>query len=220
MNEAISFSLWALTFIFFGTYFVIGLSRYKAIHKKSYRLEQQLPIELHDAFYDQSHRYGVWRWLLFFGTLSLFAFWEGNFVYPSVLLTYILLGIMTIWLISFLSLFMIQVKRIEIYLLIVSLFFVTTVALLFLASYITLTSPFNQWQTFLPWTTLAQGVIQLAVLFNPKLKQWALLEKYGESNEKPLYRRPSHFVMAYTQWFTIINVLIWVILTQLEKLIG
>lgn len=220
MSDSISFSFWTLALISIGTYLAIGLSRYRIIHRTPFRFQQHLPFELHDSFQDPAHRYQVWRWLLLIGVISLFVFWEGNFVYPTIALSYLLLALMTLWLISLMSLFIIQVKRIEIYLLIVSLFFVSTVALLFLSSYLLLTNPFSRWQTFLPWTALAQGVGQILILLNPKLKRWAILEKVGEDNEKPLYRRPAQFVMAYTQWLTIANVLLWVVLTQIEALIG
>jgi hypothetical protein len=55
---------------------------------------------------------------------------------------------------------------------------------------------------------------------NPRLKDWALLEKVESTNEKPLYRRPTFFVMAYTQWLSLANVMLWVLLTQIEWLIG
>jgi hypothetical protein len=90
----------------------------------------------------------------------------------------------------------------------------------FLASYIILITPINPWHPYFPWTTLGQGIIQLGILLNPKLKDWAKLEKIEGTNEKPLYRRPTHFVMAYTQWFTLLNVMIWVLLTQVAYLIG
>ncbi|MEY3431477.1 MAG: hypothetical protein RIS53_375, partial [Bacillota bacterium] len=72
----------------------------------------------------------------------------------------------------------------------------------------------------LPWTTLGQGIFQLIILLNPRLKDWALLEKVEGTNEKPLYRRPIQFVMAYTQWLSLANVMLWVLLTQIEWLIG
>jgi hypothetical protein len=113
-----------------------------------------------------------------------------------------------------------RTKRIEPYLLLVTTYFVSAAAMFFLASYIILITPINPWHEFFPWTTLLQGVIQLGLLLNPKLKDWSKLEKVEGTNEKPLYRRPTHFVMAYTQWFTLFNVMIWVLLTQVAYLIG
>jgi hypothetical protein len=142
------------------------------------------------------------------------------FVYPNLPITYVLLALMIIFLISTMGIFTLEPRKIEMYIWMVTLYGVSIVAILFLGSYVTFTSPYPQFQTFLPWTTLAQGIFQLSLLMNPRLKDWALLEKVESTNEKPLYRRPTFFVMAYTQWLSLANVMLWVLLTQIEWLIG
>lgn len=219
MNE-LGLILWGFTGVFFTIYFVNGWQRYRVIQKQKFSFRQHLPFEFHGGAFFGFDPYAIFRWFLFFGTISLFAYWQQAFIYPSLSMTYILLAFMSVWLITFVCVFIYTPRRIEGYLFIVTLFFVTTLAVFFFASYTLWTSPFSQWQSFLPWTTLFQGVFQLMIILNPQLKSWAKLEKIGEANEKPLYRRPHNFVMAYTQWLTIANVFLWVILTQIEWLIG
>jgi hypothetical protein len=65
--------------------------------------------------------------------------------------------------------------------------------------------------------TLALSVIQTLIVFNPRLKQWSQLEKTG-SNEKPLYRRPARFVLAYSQWLTLLNVIVLTLVSYIASL--
>jgi hypothetical protein len=214
----IAFWLGAIVFLF--AYLWNGLRLYQRQHRTPFKFQQQLPFELHDAFFQPSRLGHPGRWFLMVGMISLFAFWESVLIQPAWLVSYLLLALLVIWIIATVSLFVMQIKKIEIYLMLVSLHFVSAVMMLLLASYLTLTGPYFAFQTFLPWTTMAQGIFQLFLVANPKLKQWAKLEKVGEENEKPLYRRPTYFVMAYTQWLTLANVLLWVLLTQIEYFIG
>jgi hypothetical protein len=220
MNEAISLMFWVVTFLAFASYLYFGVQAFTRIKKIPFRFFHHLPYELHDLYFDPRQRLPYLRYLLIVAVVSLFAYWEGLFVYPSLPISYVLLAIMTLFLFGLLSIFMFQPKRIETYLLMVTLYLVMAVAMLFFASYVLFVSPFGVWQGFLPWTTLGQGVFQLALLLNPTLKQWAVLEKVESGNEKPLYRRPTHFVMASTQWLTLANVLLWVVLTQLAWFIA
>lgn len=216
MNAPILWMLWVMVFVSFGTYLYLGITHYLVIKKTPFRFFQQLPFELHDIYFDHRQRVAPFRFLIVLGAVSLFAYWEGMFIYPSIPLSFVLLAMMTIFLLSMLGSFILQPKKIEMYIAMVTLYLVSIVAILFLSSYLTFMSPFSQWQTFLPWTTLGQGILQLLLVLNPRLKQWAVLEKVEAGNEKPLYRRPAHFVMAYTQWLSLANVLLWVILTQIE----
>lgn len=220
MNEGFVFAFWLGSIVFFILYLRQGVKQYHEAFKKPFRFFQHLPFELHQAFLSPNRVTSVWRWWLFLSLMSLFAYWESIFVYPSIPLTYVLLAMMVIFIITMLSLFIMEIKKVEMYVLLVSLNLGAAVAILFLGSYLTLTSPFARWQTFLPWTTLAQGILQLMLVLNPQLKDWAKLEKVGESNEKPLYQRPTYFVLAVTQWLTMFNVGVWILLTQIELFIG
>jgi hypothetical protein len=220
MNEPILWMLWVLIWISFSGYIYFSIQSYQQIKKVPYRFQEHLPFELHDIYFESGQRLASLRWLLLVTIISLFAYWESFFVISTIPLTYGLLMLSTFFLLSLLGVFITRTKRIEPYLLLVTTFFVSAVAMFFLASYIILITPINPWHPFFPWTTLGQGIIQLGMLLNPKLKDWAKLEKVEGTNEKPLYRRPTHFVMAYTQWFTLLNVMIWVLLTQIAYVIG
>lgn len=220
MNEPILWMLFVLVWISFFGYLYFSIQSYQQLKKVPYRFQEHLPFELHDIYFESGQRLASLRWLLLVTIISLFAYWESIFVIPTMPLTYGFLALATFFLLSLLGLFITKTKRIEPYLLLVTTYFVSAVAMFFLASYIILITPINPWHPFFPWTTLVQGIIQLSILLNPKLKEWSKLEKVEGTNEKPLYRRPSHFVMAYTQWFTLFNMLVWVLLTQIAYLIG
>lgn len=220
MNEPILWMLFVLVWISFFGYLYFSIQSYQQLKKVPYRFQEHLPFELHDIYFESGQRLASFRWLLLVTIISLFAYWESIFVIPTMPLTYGFLALATFFLLSLLGVFITKTKRIEPYLLLVTTYFVSAVAMFFLASYIILITPINPWHPFFPWTTLVQGIIQLSILLNPKLKDWSKLEKVEGTNEKPLYRRPSHFVMAYTQWFTLFNMLVWVLLTQIAYLIG
>jgi hypothetical protein len=220
MSDAILWMLWMLTWISFSGYLYFSTQSYQQIKKVNFRFQEHLPFELHDIYFETGQRLASLKWLLIVTIVSLFAYWESFFVIPTIPLTYGLLMLATFFLLSLLGVFIIRTRTIEPYLLLVTTYFVSAAAMFFLASYIILITPINPWHEFFPWTTLLQGVIQLGFLLNPRLKEWSKLEKVEGKNEKPLYRRPTRFVMAYTQWFTLFNVMIWVLLTQIAYLIG
>jgi hypothetical protein len=220
MNDAILWMLWMLIWISFSGYLYFSLQSYQQIKKVPFRFQQYLPFELHDIYFESGQRLASLRWLLLVTVISLFAYWESFFVIHTIPLTYGFLTLTTFFLLSCLGVFIMRTRRIEPYLLLVTTYFVTATAMFFLASYIILITPINPWHEFFPWTTLLQGVIQLGLLLNPRLKEWSKLERVEGANEKPLYRRPTQFVMAYTQWFTLFNVMVWVLLTQVAYLIG
>jgi hypothetical protein len=220
MNDALIWMLWILVWVLGSGYLYFALGQFKVIKKTPYLFYHHLPFELHQTRMAFPFTFEPLKALFIFFLVSLFAYWESVFIYPSLPITYVLLILMIIFLFSTIGIFTLQPKRIEIYLGMVTLFTVSIVAILLLSSYITFISPFPQFQTFLPWTTLGQGIFQLIILLNPRLKDWALLEKVEGTNEKPLYRRPIQFVMAYTQWLSLANVMLWVLLTQIEWLIG
>jgi hypothetical protein len=220
MNDAILWMLWMLIWISFSGYLYFSIQSYQQFKKFPFRFHQHLPFELHDIYFETGQRLASLRWLLLVTVISLFAYWESFFVIHTIPLTYGFLTLTTIFLLSLLGVFIMRTRRIEPYLLLVTTYFVTATAMFFLASYIILITPINPWHEFFPWTTLLQGVIQLGLLLNPRLKEWSKLERVEGANEKPLYRRPTQFVMAYTQWFTLFNVMVWVLLTQVAYLIG
>lgn len=220
MNDGLLWMLWIFIFVLLSGYLFFGITQFKAIKKTPFLFHYHLPFELHEIPIPYVDTFQPLKGLFIFFLVSLFAYWESVFVYPSLPITYVLLTIMIIFLISTLGIFTLQPKKIEIYIGMVTLYAVSIVAILFLSSYVTFTSPYSQFQSFLPWTTLAQGIFQLILILNPRLKNWALLEKVESTNEKPLYRRPTYFVMAYTQWLSLANIMVWVLLTQIEWFIG
>jgi hypothetical protein len=220
MNDAILSMVWVTIFLGWASYLFFSLTSYQKFKKIFFRFQQQLPFELHDIYLENGQRFQPFRWLILVIAVAMFAYGESIFFYPAMPLTYVFLVSMVFFLLSMIGIFILQPKRIEVYLFIVTSFLVSATTILFFSSYLTFTSPYGRMQTFFPWTSLLQGIGQCVLLLNPALARWAKLEKVEGTNEKPLFRRPQHFVMAYTQWLTLFNVLLWVCLTQLEYLIG
>jgi hypothetical protein len=220
MNDAIVSMLWVIIFLASASYLFFSMTSYQKLKKIPFRFQQQLPYELHDIYLEHGQRFQPFKWLIIVIAVSLFAYWESMFIYPNMLLTYVFLVVLVWFLLSLMGIFLLQPKRIEVYLLIVTSFLVSATTILFFSSYLTYASPYSSLQTFLPWTSLVQGIGQLILVMNPALSRWAKLEKVEGTNEKPLFRRPQHFVLAYTQWLTLINMMVWVFLTQFDYLIG
>jgi hypothetical protein len=220
MNDAILSMVWVVIVLGWASYLFFSLTSYQKIRKSSFRFQQQLPFELHDIYLENGQRFQPFQWLIMVITVAMFAYGESVFFYPGIPITYVFLASMVFFLFSMLGIFILQPKRIEVYLFIVTSFLVSATTILFFSSYLAFTSPYGRMQTFFPWTSLLQGIGQCVLLLNPKLSRWAKLEKVEGTNEKPLFRRPQHFVMAYTQWLTLLNMMLWVCLTQVEYLIG
>lgn len=221
MNDALVWLFWFLILISIFGYLFFGLIQFKKIHKTNYLFHHHLPYELNEKETLHGQLFSSQKVLFFFFIVSLFAYWETMFVFPGLPISYLLLLLMVIFLFSSVSVLIIHPKQIEIYLMMVTLYLVSYMAVLFLASYITFTSPYTQFHSFLPWITLIQGIVVILLIMNPSLKRWAILEKVNSSsNEKPLYRRPTFFVMAYTQWLLLANVILWVIFTQIAWVIA
>lgn len=49
-------------------------------------------------------------------------------------------------------------------------------------------------------------VLMAVVIFNPKLKQWALLDEHIQGEEK-YYTRPKFFPLAYSEWISMLVIL-------------
>lgn len=213
---ALIWSFWVVSTICYG---LLTFTTYKKIHRRNFRFQQQLPFELHEVLHHRQSRFSVYAYLILLMGISLLAYWQAIWIQTFSPVTYILFIFMVFFIITMLMLFLYQPQKIEVYIFIVSLFYVSAIAMMFLGSYLAFIHPLEQWHSFLPWTTLSQAILQLILVLNPRLKQWAQLEKVESANEKPLYQRPTQFVMAYTQWLTMLNVILWVITTQFELII-
>ena len=50
-------------------------------------------------------------------------------------------------------------------------------------------------------TTLL-SILQILIILNPKLKDWAKLEAFVDENKNINYRRPKIFILALSEWLT------------------
>lgn len=97
---------------------------------------------------------------------------------------------------------------------------IVTMMLLFLAAYVVRVDGRETLPSWIQWTSIVQALFQAGLLLNPRLKTWYQLRNVSDNKEKPLYERPRWFVLAYSEWFTFFNGLIWIVLLQLQILIG
>ena len=68
-------------------------------------------------------------------------------------------------------------------------------------------------------TCIVFASIYLIIVFNPKMTLFAKLEKVENSDGTFYYQRPKFFVLAYTEWLTIIFYLINIVLTLINVIL-
>jgi hypothetical protein len=211
MNVAfITFVLSTITFLYYQ------LKAYRRIFKRSYSFLNEFPYEL--LYLKQQWMDAYAFTLLCISGISFFSWMYLSFFDPRFITHFVWMIVLTLTTISIVLIFLVQPKKVEPFLFTSIIFFSMSSILYFLMTLLFVQSPFNYWNTFLPISTLIQGVLQLIVIFHPKLSQWAHLEKVSD-NEKPLYERPRIFPLALMQWLVLINLIILVVLMRIELLI-
>ena len=200
----------------FVTYFF--LKHYQFHHRHPFRWQNQFPYELSQNRYFQIPFIFVWVFI-FIAALSIGYFSQiltilylPRYQFVSVLFV--------LWLMSTTLLFWIRPIHGNWFLWFHLLPISFLILLFFYTSFSFYTGPFEQVQTFFPYTSILQGVLQLLLMLNPKLKHWYQLERIEEQNKKPRFQRPMWFVLAYSTWLTMFNGIVWLMLLQVEMLIG
>lgn len=211
----------ALGWFFLLTSIIVGyflLLHYRQNHHHSFRWQNQFPYELPQNRYFQIPSFLIVVVVLIAGVAVGYFSMLLSLLYLPI---YQILGILFLtWMLSFLILFWIRPRQSN-WFLILHLLPITLLSLFyFYATYAFYSGPFEQFRFFLPYTSFVQGIVQLLLLMNPRLKTWYQLERIEETNKKPRVQRPTWFVLAYTTWFTLLNGIVWLVLLQLEMLIG
>jgi hypothetical protein len=206
----IAFLLSTLSFLYYQ------LKAYRRIFKRSFSFLNEFPYEL--LYLKQQFMDPYAFTLLCMSGISFFSWMYLTFFDPRFITHFVWMIVLTLTTIGFVLIFLVQPRKVESFLFTSIIFFSMSSILYYLMTLLIVQSPFNYWSTFLPISTLIQGVLQLIVIFHPKLSRWANLEKVSD-NEKPLYERPRIFPLALMQWLVLVNLIILVVLMRIELLI-
>ncbi len=207
------FTVWLITL---AVFIWVGINDYKIIHKRYLNPLNEFPYEWLKIHRDTG-KFNFYRGLVIVILISFFGLMIELFQASLGSLFLFFVVILTFQVASTFFVFFFDPKRIEIFIYLNVVFLMTPLVLFMWISYghyVSIFTVFPQWYGVV---TLALSVIQTLIVFNPRLKQWSQLEKTG-SNEKPLYRRPARFVLAYSQWLTLLNVIVLTLVSYIASL--
>jgi hypothetical protein len=194
----------------------LAISDYKLIHKRHLNPLNEFPYEWFKV-QQETGKYNFFRGLLLAILLIYFALMIAIFQDQLGHLFFFFVVILTFVVASTYFIFFLDPRRIEIFIYLNVIFLVSPLMLFAWLSYGQYASLLMILPSWFGLVSLALTMIQILIVFNPRFKQWSQLEKAG-SNEKPLYRRPERFVLAYSQWLTLINLIVLVIVSYIASL--
>jgi hypothetical protein len=210
-------ALFTLLIVTTGMLIWLAISDYKLIHKRHINPFNEFPYEWF-KIHQETGKYNFYRGLLIAILLMFFALMIAIYQVQLGNLFFFFVVVLTFVVASTYFIFFLDPRRIEIFIYLNVIYLVSPLVLfawLSYGHYASLLMMMPSWSSFV---TLGLTLIQILIVFNPRFKQWSQLEKAG-SNEKPLYRRPERFVLAYSQWLTLLNLVVLVIVSYIASLI-
>lgn len=195
----------------------LATTDYKRIHKRHINPWNEFPFEWL-LVQRETGKFQFVRGLLLVILVTGFALCITLFQTSLGNLFFFFIVILTFVIASTYFVFFLDPHRIEIFIYLNVVFLVSPWMLFVWTSYGLFQSLLTTMPSWLMIVSLSLALIQTFIVLNPKLKQWSQLEKTG-SNEKPLYRRPARFVLAYSQWLTLLNLVVFVIVSLIASLI-
>lgn len=194
-------SFFVAIFLFIITLiFQLTMYRYKQGRKYSFRNE--LPFELVQGVDSRfTHYHYV---LIFMVTLAqvLFAF---NYIDTLVLwYEYLLIGSVTLSAVMFYLLFFIKVFEVKKHLIVVILQALSVVTSLIAFGLLLQFNIRGTQSLFFAIVSYVIAFIALLLLFNPKLRQWPIMDKVLQQDGSVLILRPRFFLLALYEWGFII----------------
>jgi len=191
------------------------LRQYHRTFKKNFSFLNQFPFEL---FQQPTVDLFTGSLLLFLTTLSSFMYFMYKTTTYFSFFNYIFLFILTMIALSYALLFYIKPIKIELFLFNSTLFSTMLLAFYGWSSYVMIQLSFYSMIPLNVWVSSFFFFIMVVFIFNPKLKQWSMLENVG-NNEKPLYQRPKIFILALTQWLMMFSLVAYTIVLQIVSTI-
>lgn len=214
MYPFVALGCYLATFVLFLIIYLVNIRSFKDEYGDKFSFLRHFPFELDQE--KKGDRKFIYRALI----ILVFALMGVSYIlalkdyFEYTTLTYV---IAIFGVISYLSLFflaIIDTRYVKIHLLVFGLNFLSTLAniisIAFYAFY------FIDWKfpfafTFPSWVgylvfalTLVFIIALFIIMINPKLRDWARLEKQVNGDGTISYRRPKVFILALSEWLTIL----------------
>lgn len=216
MNKPFILLFFSLTVFSFFTAILIGQSQIKYFLKQKFSFLNEFPFELHRV---KNNLFTlILTSVLIIGGIAFFGF---NYVvfFTNYLFTTILLLLVAGFLaLSLIGLFFLLQGQINYHVLNSSIFMVLVLVYQALIIYNYFVTPFQDFAGFLLPLVAILGSIQLVIILNPRLKNWAVLEKSGEE-ENLNFTRPKIFILPFSEWLSIANLFLTMIVVLISLMI-
>lgn len=154
---------------------------------------------------------------LLFASIATFFF--ASFVMPNIILTYLILAAAILASLTYGLLFYIKTTYVDRHVLVASLAMMLTLVLALLVGYYAFATPFDTtYNEVLKYGSLILAMWQLAIMVNPRLKNWGQLteQKDGETIS---YSRPRIFVLPLSEWLSLFNLIILQVIVTISVFI-
>ncbi len=212
------FAFGALTILFFICFCVTSFISYKQRFNVKYNPLSMFPYELNMDNSFKDNLFGnIFMILCAVSLLGFYAFYGFQFTNN---LTKFLMAVGVLSALVFSSLTFTPLKLLRLHL----FFDVTSFVLTFLVYGALFILCLNDYQLFTNNLSLVMvfvvgffGILYFLLILNPKLSRWAYLDKEVNSDGTYYYKRPKLFPLAYTEWASMIFVLIGAILSLVES---
>jgi hypothetical protein len=146
-------------------------------------------------------------------SVSIIAFFYGAFFAVNLVLTYLILLVAVMAVLTFVLLFYIKTTFVEKHVLVASLFMMLVLLLNLLVAYYAFTTPFDGvYHALLLYAAPALAMVQLLVMVNPKLKSWGTMETQ-KNGAAVSFVRPRVFILPLSEWLSLVNVLLLMLVT-------
>ncbi len=214
MYPFVALGCYLATFVLFLIIYLVNIRSFKDEYGDKFSFLRHFPFELDQE--KKGDRKFIYRAML----ILVFALMGVSYVlalkdyFQYTTLTYV---IAIFGILSYLSLFflaIIDTRFVKIHLLIFGLNFLSTLvnvlSIAFFAFYFIdwkfpFAFNFPSWVGYLVFAIALVFIVSLLIImFNPKLRDWARLEKQVNSDGTIAYRRPKVFILALSEWLTIL----------------
>lgn len=197
LDNILHFSFFLGFFLFIVTLvFQLTMYRFKQVRKFSFRNE--LPFELIQGS-DIKYLY-IHNILILFIVLAQITF-AFNFL-PNLIYwyEYLLVGSFVLSSIMFYLLFFVRVFEVKRHLLVVILQALSVVTTTFALGVFAQFNIYDKQSLPLAIILYVVSVLALALMFNPRLRRWPIMDKVLQQDGTVLILRPRHFILAIYEW--------------------
>jgi hypothetical protein len=128
----------------------------------------------------------------------IYFFYSAFFILNQPL-TLLISLITSAMMVSWIFLLIVSPLKTKPHLLLSSIFMVLNTSLSSIITYYLVVTPYEKYPDYLPFITGLIFIVQIILLINPRVKNWAILEK-KEDNGQIEFLRPKVFVLALYEW--------------------